>query len=312
MTAVLVTGGCGFVGCNLIPPLRAAGYAPIVVFDNESVGSRTDLEDDLAAVEFVHGDVRDAPAVQAAVARADVVVHLAAATRVVESIDDPRTNFDVNVRGTFNVLQAMRCHGKRRIVNASTGGAIMGDVRMPVHERMAPMPISPYGAGKLAAEGYLSAFAGSYGLQPISLRFSNVYGPRSVHKNSVVATFFRRHLGGKRLIVYGDGEQTRDFLFVQDLSEVIIGAIRHDRCGVFQLGSGRPTSVNELIRSMSRVVGTDLGASVDHHPARRGEVVHSHCDISLARAELGFEPRTDLAQGLSATWRWFRSTGGIT
>ena len=172
---------------------------------------------------------------------------------------------------------------------------------------MVPRPISPYGASKLAVEGYLSAFAGSYDLQPISFRFSNLYGPRSFHKGSVVAAFFKLVLCGESLPVYGDGEQTRDLLFVEDLADVIIAALSHDTCGVFQLGTGRPVSVNQLIGEMSRVVGTDLAKSIDYLPARRGEVLHNHCDISLARERLGFDPRTELPEGLSKTWCWFNS-----
>jgi UDP-glucose 4-epimerase len=309
MTAALVTGGCGFVGCNLVEPLRAAGYEPIIVFDNESIGSRHEL-DDLSSVDFVHGDLRDPAAVDAVVARADAIVHLAAETRVIESIDDPQTNFDVNVVGTLNVLHAMRRHGKRRIVNASTGGAILGDVDPPVHEEMVPRPISPYGASKLAVEGYLSAFAGSYDLLPISFRFSNLYGPRSFHKGSVVAAFFKTFLRGDRLPVYGDGTQTRDLLYVEDLSDVIVGALSDDTSGVFQLGTGRPVSLNELIGEMSHVVGTDLAERVDYLPARRGEVLHNYCDISLARERLGFDPRTELRAGLSSTWSWFETNAG--
>jgi len=305
MTSVLVTGGCGFVGCNLVEPLLKAGFGSVIVFDNESGGTRGHLGD--LPVEFIHGDLRDAEAVDAAVAHADLVVHLAADTRVVDSIDDPTTNFDVNVAGTLNLLHAMRRHDKRRIVNASTGGAILGDVAPPVHEDMVPRPISPYGASKLAVEGYLSAFEGSYGLQPISFRFSNLYGTRSFHKGSVVAAFYKLLLRGERLPVYGDGEQTRDLLYVEDLSSVIVDALNHEVTGVYQLGRGEPVSVNQLIRQIAGVVGWDLSDRVDYLPARLGEVAHSYCDTSRARETLGFDPTTELSEGLTLTWEWFRS-----
>jgi UDP-glucose 4-epimerase len=172
---------------------------------------------------------------------------------------------------------------------------------------MVPRPISPYGASKLAIEGYLSAYSGSYGMLPISFRFSNVYGPRSFHKGSVVAAFLRAVLAGKRLAVYGDGEQTRDFIFAGDLCKVIIDSLESETTGVFQLGSGKPTSVNALLAAMSKVVGEDLFARVDYQPARQGEIIRTYCDISLARSRLGFDPRVPLEQGLAATWEWFLS-----
>lgn len=183
---VLVTGGCGFVGCNLINELASRGYASISVLDNESTGSRAHLG---VPVDLLVADIRDFEAVDEAVRDADVIIHLAADTRVLDSLADPQENFNVNVVGTFAILEAMRRHGKQRIINASTGGAILGNAEPPVHEEMVPRPLSPYGASKLAVEGYLSAYAGGFGLAPISFRFANLYGPLSFHKGSVVAAF---------------------------------------------------------------------------------------------------------------------------
>ena len=160
-----------------------------------------------------------------ALRRVDAVVHLAADTRVIDSIADPTRNFDVNVAGTFGLLNLMREVGVPRLVNASTGGAILGEAPPPVHEEMAPRPASPYGAAKASAEAYCSAFAASYGLDAVSLRFSNVYGPLSFHKGSVVAAFMRRILDDQPLVVYGDGSQTRDYVFVEDLCDGIVVAL---------------------------------------------------------------------------------------
>ena len=308
MARVLVTGGCGFVGRNLVVELARRGHE-VAIIDDESLGSRGDV--DAAGVEFQAGDIRDAAAVDRAVAGADAVVHLAADTRVIDSLRDPRHNFSVNVVGTFTVLEALRRHGVGRIVNASTGGAILGDVPPPVDESIVARPISPYGASKLAGEGYMSAYEGGFGLRPITFRFSNVYGPGSLHKGSVVAAFFKRVLAGEAIPVYGDGTQTRDFIFVGDLTSALAGALEHDVTGVYQLGSGRGTSVNELLATMSDVVGEDLCARVERHPARRGEIRHSHCDITLARRTLGFDPHTDLRDGLTETWRWFKSRAAV-
>ena len=298
---ILVTGGCGFIGANLVPRLEAAGHA-VRVLDSEVLGQREHLGD--FAGEFLRGDIRDDAALDAALVGVDAVVHLAADTRVIESIADPALNFDVNVVGSFRLLEAMRRHEVRRIVNASTGGAIIGEAEPPVHEGMVPNPISPYGATKLAVEGLCSAWAGSYGFSALSLRFANVYGPRSFHKGSVVAAFCKRILAGEPLIVHGNGEQTRDFVYVADLCQGIMAGLASERSGVFQLGSGQPLSVNALIEALRVVVGPQ-SVAVDYRPARAGEIDKTWCNVAKARAELDFRPDTPLHDGLAATWDWF-------
>lgn len=300
---VLVTGGCGFIGANLVPLLAAAGWQ-VRVLDNESMGRRDHLDNFTG--DFIHGDIRDPAALEVALDGVDVVVHLAADTRVIESIADPALNFDVNVVGSFRLMEAMRARGIRRLVNASTGGAIIGDATPPVHEGMVPNPIAPYGATKLAVEGLCSAWSGSYGFSALSLRFANVYGPRSYHKGSVVAAFFRRIAEGLPLIVHGDGEQVRDFVFVDDLCDGIMRGIAYEQSGVLQLGSGVPVSVNALIEEMRQVVAPQTIA-VDYRPARVGEIERTWCDVSRARSELGYAPDTTLAAGLARTWAWFHA-----
>jgi UDP-glucose 4-epimerase len=300
---VLVTGGCGFIGANLVPRLAAAGWE-VRVLDNESMGRREHLDDFTG--QFIHGDIRDPAALDVALEGVDAVVHLAADTRVIESIADPAFNFDVNVVGSFRLLEAMRARGIRRLVNASTGGAIIGAATPPVHEAMVPNPIAPYGATKLAVEGLCSAWSGSYGFSALSLRFANVYGPRSYHKGSVVAAFFRRIADGLPLIVHGDGEQVRDFVFVDDLCDGIMRGIDYAQSGVLQLGSGVPVSVNALIEEM-RLVVAPQPVAVEYRPARVGEIERTWCDVSRARSELGFAPDTSLAVGLARTWAWFRA-----
>jgi UDP-glucose 4-epimerase len=300
---VLVTGGCGFIGANLVPRLAAAGWR-VRVLDNEIIGRRHHLDEFTG--EFINGDIRDPAALDLALDGVDAVVHLAADTRVIESIADPAFNFDVNVVGSFRLIEAMRARGIGRLVNASTGGAIIGDATPPVHEGMVPNPIAPYGATKLAVEGLCSAWSGSYGFSALSLRFANVYGPRSHHKGSVVAAFFRRIAAGLPLIVHGDGEQVRDFVFVDDLCDGIMRGIDYRRSGVLQLGSGVPVSVNALIAEMRPIVAPHTIA-VEYHPARTGEIERTWCDVSRARAALGYAPDTSLATGLARTWAWFQS-----
>jgi UDP-glucose 4-epimerase len=299
---ILVTGGCGFVGTNLVAHLNRVGGYEITVFDNESLGKRRFLEG--LDAKFEHGDLRDANAIRGAIEGQDAIIHLAADTQVISSIDHPAYNFDVNVRGSLNLLEAMRETGVSQLVNASTGGAILGEVTPPVHEEMVAKPMSPYGASKLAVEGYASAYGACYGIRTVSLRFSNVYGPRSFHKGSVVAFFFKQILAGVPLVVYGDGEQSRDFVFADDLSEGIRLALNVDRTEVIQLGVGRPTSVNKLIDIIGGIVGFDK-IELQYEPARAGEIVYNYCDISKARALLDFNPQTALEEGLRKTWTWF-------
>jgi UDP-glucose 4-epimerase len=191
------------------------------------------------------------------------------------------------------------------VVLASTGGAILGDVAPPVHEDMVPKPQSPYGASKLAAEGYAHAFEGSYGLRVTTLRFSNVYGPHSHRKGSAVARFLRQILARQPITVYGDGAQVRDFVFVDDVCDGILQAIDADASGIFQLGSGRPTSIAELLEGMRRVVGQEWPVDVHNAPRRAGEVVKTYCDVTKAHRAFGYTPKVPLEAGLPRTWRWF-------
>jgi len=299
---VLLTGGCGFIGANLIARLREESDIAVRVFDNESTGRRENL--DTCIDDFIQGDLRDRAALDRALVGVDAVVHLAADTRVIESIEDPSKNFEINVIGAFNLLQAMREQRIGRLVNASTGGAIIGKVDGPVHEEMVARPLSPYGASKLAVEGYCSAFAASYGLRSLSLRFSNVYGPRSFHKGSVVAVVFKRILEDTPVTIYGDGTQVRDYVFVADICAGIVKSLRSDIVGVIQLGSGRPLALNELLAEIGEVV-RPRKVKVRHESFRAGEVHATYCDVSKARHDLGFDPKTNLRDGLAETWAWF-------
>lgn len=305
---ILITGGCGFVGTNLVARLtQVLPDASIRVLDNESLGKRGHLEP--YAGEFIHGDIRDQASIDAALDGVDCVVHLAADTRVIESIENPALNFSVNVDGTFRLIESMRAKGIKRFINASTGGAIIGTAVPPVHEGMLPQPLSPYGASKLAVEGYCSAFSGSYDFQALSLRFSNVYGPRSFHKGSVVAAFFKRILLSKPLIVYGDGSQTRDYINVSDICDGIIAGINSSYSGVLQLGSGVPLSINGLIDQIRAVVAPSA-VEVVYEPSRQGEIDHTHCDITKARNTIAFSPKVALDKGLGEAWQWFLSRSG--
>ncbi|MEP1447173.1 MAG: NAD-dependent epimerase/dehydratase family protein [Paraglaciecola sp.] len=302
---VLITGGAGFVGSNLTTYLVKNDLATkITILDNESVGSRSAVSD--FSVEFILGDLRDKKAVMQALKGIDVVIHLAADTRVMDSIENPRFNFENNVMATFELMMSMVESGVSKLINASTGGAILGEVPPPVHEKMVPNPLSPYGASKLAIEGYSSAFAEIYNMKIMNLRFSNVYGPLSFHKGSVVATYLKALLNHGPIVVYGDGEQTRDYIYTEDLCKGIVQAIQSDLSGVFQLGTGVATSINQLINNMKAVIGEQLAINVEYKDARLGEIIHTHCDISKARQAFGFNPSTQVREGIGYTWQWFQ------
>ena len=303
---ILVTGGCGFVGTNLVHLLVPAGHE-VRVLDDESTGDRSALGD--LDVEFIKGSITDPKAVAGAVDGMDAVVHLAADTRVMDSIESPVKNFESNVVGSFTLLQGMRQAGVSRIVAASTGGAILGEAPCPVHEEMIPRPLSPYGASKLAMEGYLSAFRGAYGFKSAALRFSNVYGPRSLHKGSVVALFFRQIMNGQELTVFGDGEQIRDYVYAVDLVQGILSALQAEVTGVFQLGTGIPTSLNQLIAEIREVVGSLGNFKVNYLDKRDGEIVNTYCDISKAKSSFRYSVPTTLRRGLVDTWNWFQTQG---
>jgi UDP-glucose 4-epimerase len=300
---VLVTGGAGFVGVNLAPVLADQGYATRC-FDNFSTGRREDAER-ATYDEIIEGDILDPAALAEAARGCTQVVHLAAQCGVPASVEDPLHDCEVNVRGTLHALIAARDAGVEGFVLASSS-APLGEITPPAHEGLVPRPTSPYGASKLAGEGYCSAFAGSYGLSTIALRFSNVYGPYSYHKGSVVAAFCKQAIAGEPLIVYGDGSQTRDFVFVEDLCRGIASAVTTAGSGlVAHIASGTETTVLDLARQISDRLGE---VTIEHRPGRAGDVTRSVSDISLARRRFGFEPRVTLAEGLDRTVAWFRES----
>jgi UDP-glucose 4-epimerase len=302
---VLVTGGAGFIGVNLAPVLAALGFATRC-YDDFSTGRRDDAER-AAYDEIVEGDILDPAALSAATRGCTHVVHLAAQAGVPASVEDPLEDCDLNVRGTLHALIAARDAGVQGFVLASSS-APLGEITPPAHEGMVPRPTSPYGASKLAGEAYCSAFAGSYGLPTVALRFSNVYGPYSYHKGSVVAAFCKRALAGEPLVVNGDGSQTRDFVFVDDLACGIAQAVTRGGTGlVAHLGSGTETTVLEIAEQISHRLGD---VPVEHLPARVGDVTRSVSDISLARELFGYEPRVALTEGLDRTVAWFQESGG--
>ncbi len=320
----LITGGCGFIGVNLVERLLADEKNQVIVLDNLSVGSREDLaavtefeeinantvpKHSVARVILCVGDILDEGAVMAASEGADIVVHLAANTGVGPSVDDPRHDCVANIIGTLNVLEAARARGCKRVVFASSGAPV-GECEPPIHEELAPHPVSPYGASKLAGEGYCSAYFRTFGLPTVALRFGNVYGPRSAHKSSVVARFIRQAHAGDILEIYGDGEQTRDFIFIDDLNSAILCAATAEDVGgeVFQIATHRETSVNELAAELrNRLLEKRPGISFEirNSEPRLGDVRRNYSDTTKAKHRLGWEADYSLAEGLEKTVDWF-------
>lgn len=300
---VLVTGGCGFIGANLVRFLNERTEWSLRVVDDLRAGDRGYV--DARAGEVRIGDVADPDLLDDALEGVDAVVHLASQTGVAPSVEDPVRDFEGNAVTTFRVLEACRARGIDRVVFASSGAAI-GDAPPPLHEELVPRPVSPYGAGKLVGEAYCGAYAGSFGMSTVSLRFSNVYGPLSAHKKNAVPLFIKRCLRGEAIDVYGDGSQTRDFIHVDDLCDGILRALTSDGIAgeVFQLGTGVETSILELTELVQEVAGP--AAEVRFHPRRAGEVHRSVVDTSKAGRLLGFDPATTLRGGLELTAEWYR------
>jgi len=316
----LITGGCGFIGSNLIRMLLKDGLASSIrILDDLSVGQLATVENfspveplrvpremsDRGLVEFVETSITGN--VTKWVKGAEIVVHLAANTGVQPSVKAPRLDMEKNVVGTLNMLEAARDTGVACFIFASSG-APTGNVEPPIHEEVPCHPLSPYGASKLAGEGYCSAYYWSYGLRTVALRFSNVYGPWSTHKGSLVALFLRQAFLGQPWTINGDGAQTRDFIYVDDLVRAIIASAGFEGGGeIFQIATGRETSVRDVAELLAHRLWKDLGVRAQYQsgPALNGDMKRNYASISKARRLLGWEPRVGLEEGIAQTIRWY-------
>jgi UDP-glucose 4-epimerase len=304
----LVTGGAGFIGSNLVNALRELGHEPVVL-DDLSSGYRENL---VAGVPFVEGDVRDLEAVARAMAGCQVVFHLAASVGNVRSIQHPQTDSAVNVLGTLNVLETARACRIDRVVFSSSAG-IFGELKtLPISEDHLQDPDSPYGASKLAAEKMCLVYNKLYGMRNVCLRYFNVYGPHQRYDayGNVIPIFADRILKGEPLTIFGDGEQTRDFVNVRDVAAANVQAgLAQDARDAFNIGSATRITINELARVMQEIAA--VRSDVRYAPPRMGDVRDSLADVRAARSAFGFDPRTPMAQGLAEYWAWF-SRDGLT
>jgi len=297
----LVTGGAGFIGSHLVEALVERG-AHVRVLDDFSTGRRENLAAVADHIELLEGDVADPETAERAVAGCDYVLHLAAIASVQASLEEPRRTHRVNVDGTLNVLDAARQAGVRRLVFISSA-AIYGDhTTLPLREELLPRPLSPYAANKVADEAYCSAFHAGYGLPTVVLRFFNVYGPRQDPANpysGVISIFAARMTRGERPVIYGDGKQTRDFVYVKDVARAVLLVCEQEAAvgDVFNVAGGEQTSILQLAAVLNQVLDTNLTPAFA--PPQTGEVRFSQADVRRARKVLGWEARIPLREGLS-------------
>ena len=304
----LVTGGAGFIGSNTVDELVRRGHS-VVVLDDLSSGKEENLADVRSKITFVKGSVTDLEAVQKAMHQAEYVLHLAARTSVPRSVKDPLDTNRINVEGTLNVLVAARDNRVKRVVFAASSSAYGETPTLPKTEAMQPQPISPYGVSKFVGELYAQTFGRCYGLENVSLRYFNVFGPRQDPDSpysGVLARFATAFLEEEQPVVFGDGEQTRDFTYVDNAVQANLLACEAPGVSgcVFNVGTGDRASLNQTLEYLRRISGKKLEAKYD--PPREGDIQDSQADISKARELLGYEPTVRFAEGLERTFEWYR------
>src|ERR1035437_659608 len=305
---VLVTGGAGFIGSHLVGALAAAG-ASVRVLDDLSSGRRENLVASAKAIDFVLGDIRDVETCRRACRGSEIVFHLAAVGSVPRSMEDPAHTLAVNVGGTANVLTGARDAGARRVVYASSSSVYGDSETLPKREGEEGRPLSPYALSKWMNEELAAVFARCYGMELIGLRYFNVFGPRQLPDGpyaAVMPRFFKACLRGESPLIYGDGEQSRDFTFVADAvqANLLAASAPASACGrAYNVAGGRGVTVNNLAIAVLEIVGG--GEQPCHEPLRPGDIRHSLADLTRARAELGYEPATELAAGLAASLDYY-------
>ena len=305
---VLVTGGAGFIGSHLAARLVADGHE-VRLLDNFATGRRSNVTAIGQDVELIEGDIQSYERVHNAVRGCEIVFHQAALPSVPRSIQDPLTSNATNVIGTLNILLAARDEGVRRVVYASSSSVYGANPTLPKHEDLPALPISPYATAKLASEGYCRSFGIGYGLETVALRYFNVFGPRqdpSSQYAAVIPNFIAALLERRPVTIFGDGQQSRDFTYVDDVIQANLLAMdaRGVTGRVFNVACGRKVTLNELVADLQELIGFEADAV--HAPGRPGDVRHSLADLTRVRAQLGYEPSVPLAVGLSRTIDHYR------
>ena len=314
MAKFLVTGGAGFIGCNLVRYLLGKGHE-VVVLDDFSTGKRENLAGVTGAMRLVEGDIRDRSAVDACVAGCAAIFHEAALGSVPRSVAEPVLSHDVNVNGTITVLEAARAAGVKRVIFAASSSAYGDQKQSPKHEGMVPMPISPYASGKVACEMYLRAYAAVYGMETLCLRYFNVFGPHQDPMGAyaaVIPAFVSRLLRGQSPAVYGDGEQSRDFCYVDNVCEANYQAATAAAsvCDgrALNIACCQATSLNQILAILRDLLDTDVRAV--YEPPRAGDVKDSLAAIDAARETIGYQPKVFFRDGLTRAIGWYRENLG--
>ena len=309
----VVTGGAGFIGSNLVELLLDEGHA-VLILDDLSTGKQEHVSNFLGRRDcrFVQGSITDLSLLKAVFQDVECVFHQAAIPSVQRSVENPRATHEANVNGTLNVLLAARDCGVEKVIYASSSSVYGDTPTLPKHEEMLPTPKSPYAVSKLTGEYYCRVFAEVYGLQTVSLRYFNVYGPRQDPYSeyaAVIPRFITRILAHHPPVIYGDGTQTRDFTFVKDVARANLLAAERDAEGVFNIACGERISVNELAARIMELIGVELEMRYDE--PRPGDIKDSLADITRAREALGFQPEFALTDGLEETIRWFQTAQNL-
>jgi len=310
MATYLITGGAGFIGSNLARHILDQGE-DVVVLDNFATGKRENLAGIVDRITLIEGDIRVREDVDRAVSGCAAVFHQAALGSVPRSMDDPQTSHEVNVNGTVNVLEASRSAGVQRVVFAASSSAYGDQKESPKHEGMVPLPISPYAAGKVSCESYMRAYAAGFGMETVCLRYFNVFGPRQDPAGAyaaVIPAFVSRLLRDEQPVVYGDGEQSRDFCYVENVCEAnwLAAHAPAASCSgaVVNIACGERISLNQILDLLRTLLGRDMAA--DYQPPRAGDVKHSLADISRAAETIGYKPRIFFEDGLRKAIDWYR------
>lgn len=308
MATALVTGGAGFIGSHIARRLLELGHS-VRILDNLSTGRMENVRDLEGRIEIIRGDIRDPETVKKALDGADYVFHQAALVSVPRSLKNPLETAEVNIKGTLNILSRSRDSKAKRVVFASSSSIYGDPPTLPKRENMEPNPISPYALSKLAGEEWCGLYGRLYGLEAVSLRYFNVYGPNQNPESeyaAVIPKFINAVLNNKPPVIYGDGEQTRDFTYVKDVVEANVLAMK-GRPGIYNIGSGERVSINMLLEMINKIAGKPVKPR--HEKPRPGDIEHSLADISLAGKGLGYKPKYSLERGLGETVRWFRGVG---
>jgi nucleoside-diphosphate-sugar epimerase len=307
----LVTGGAGFIGSHIASALAASG-ARVRIIDDLSTGYRENVDEIQGDVDFVQGSLADEASLNKAIKDVELVFHEAAIPSVPRSVENPRQTHVASVDSTFSLLLAAKENNVRRLIYAASSSAYGDQPTLPKTETMLPEPLSPYAVAKLVGEQYCQVFTRVYGLETVSLRYFNVFGPRqdpSSQYSGVISRFISALLSNGRPVIYGDGEQSRDFTYIDNVVEANLKAAqRTEAIGqVVNIANGERISLNELLRVLKDVTGK-IDVAADYQPPRAGDVKHSLADITRARELLGFEPKVDLRTGLSLTIDWWKSS----